>query len=168
MQPLFISLFFWTLALVGDTALFSTVSWLQPNLLFLTSVLFCLRWRGSETYFFAVCCGLTADAFSTLPFGVFGLTFFVLSFFTRWYGIRIFQASTPSLIGLAAILTVMENLLTYLVLELVFDQGHITLGWWWDVLTLEVIPTSILAPPGFGLLQSLEKRYRIRLAERKF
>jgi cell shape-determining protein MreD len=168
MQPLFVCLALWTLALVGETALLSTISWLQPNLLFLLSVLFALHWRGRETHFLAVFCGLTADGFSALPFGVFGLSFFAVSFFVRWYGIRISQPSMPLLVGLTAILTLAVNLLNCFVLDLIFSQTYMTFRWWQDVLFLEIIPTAILAPLGMRMLQYLEKRFRIRLAERQF
>jgi len=160
--------FFWILALVGETAAFSVFSWIQPNLLFLFSTLFCLHWRGNETHFIAVWFGLTADCFSTIPFGVFGLSFFLFSFLSRWYAIKIFQETAPTAIVVTAVFTVGENVLAFVLLDLFFDWGLFNLIWLRDMLLMEMLPTAILVGPSLSLLRKFERRYRIRLAERKF
>ncbi|MCP4751671.1 MAG: hypothetical protein GY866_12310 [Proteobacteria bacterium] len=142
-------------------------SWFQPNLFFLFPTIFCLHWKGAETYFISVLFGITADCFSTIPFGTFGLAFFLFSFAVRWYAIKIYQESVITLPIVTGFFTLICNLFVYLLLLVVFGEGQFTLGWFRSVVINEVLPTALLAVPSFLLLLKLERKYKIGLAERK-
>lgn len=158
----------WGVAVFGETAFFPIIPWFRPNLLFLFSLIFCLRWKGFETHFIAVFLGLTADSFSTAPFGVFGFSFLLISFVTRWYAIRIFQGSYLVVAIIAGILTLANQLLVCLFIDLFYSGNYLTFRWLWDTLISGVIPTVVVSIPCFRLFVYLEARYKIRLAERKF
>ncbi|MBU3915237.1 hypothetical protein KKA14_06845, partial [bacterium] len=83
MSAAFTCFFFWLLAVCFETTVFASTDWFHPNLLFLTSAIFCLHWRGIEVYFISLLFGLTADCFATTPFGTYGLVYFLFSFFIR-------------------------------------------------------------------------------------
>lgn len=163
-----ICLLIWLLAVFGETSLFTIVDWFKPNLLFLASCIFCLRWRGFETHFIAAFLGLTADCFSTIPFGISGFSFFLISFLLRWYGIRIYQGSAAVAVIISGVATLANHLLVYLILNLFFSGGEMTFRWLGNLLSYEVLPTVILSAPCLLVFISLESRYKIRLAERKF
>ncbi|MBU2647234.1 rod shape-determining protein MreD [bacterium] len=164
----FIIIFFWISAVFGETSLFTIIPWFKPNLFFLVSSLFCLRWRGFETHYLAVIFGLTADCFSTVPFGTYGFSFFLISFLIRWYAVRIYQHSKLESVVIIAIVTLLNNLLVFSMLSLLFSEGDMTFHWLVDLVIHEVIPTAILCVPCLNLILTMESRYRIRLAERKF
>lgn len=161
-------LFVWVLAAVGETSLFAVLPWFKPNLLFLFSCIFCLRWRGFETHLIAVVLGLTADSFSTIPFGIYGLSFLLISFFTRWYGIRIYQGAYAVVIAITGILTLVNQLLVSFILNLFYSSGEMTFSMLWRILSFEVLPTIVLTIPCLRFFIYLESRFKLRLAERKF
>lgn len=167
MGAFIICVWFWAAAVILETSLFTIFPWFKPNLFFLFSCIFCLRWKGFETHILAAVFGLTADCFSAVPFGVYGFSFFIVSFFTRWYAIRIYQGSTFVSIILVAIVTLINYLLIFFLLNLFFAEGDLTFRGLVDLITYEIIPTSVLSVPGLSVLQSLEARYRVRLAKRK-
>jgi len=158
----------WLIAVFGETALFPAFSWFRPNLLFLFSGIFCLRWKGFETHFIAVFLGLTADSFSTTPFGVYGLSFLLISFLTRWYAIRVFQGAYIVIAVVSGVLTFSNQLLICLIINLFYEGGCLTFYWLWNTLANDVLPTVIVSIPCYQIFIYLESRYKIRLAERKF
>ncbi len=168
MGVLYIFLFTWLFAVFGETSLFTVVPWFKPNLFFLFSCIFCLRWRGFETLYIAVFLGLTVDCFSTIPFGIYGFSFLLISFFMRWYGIRIYQGSYFVAAIVTGVFTMINHLLVFLILNLFFSGGGMTFKWIGNLISYEVIPTVILSVPCLKLFINLESRYKIRLAERKF
>ena len=120
MRPATLIFIFWLMGIWFEPMLSSLFTWFKPNLLFLFSMIFCLRWRGNETLFISVLFGLTSDSFSSLPFGTMALTFFLFSLFLRWYAVKIYQESLITFLILSAIFTFTINILILLLLLLVF------------------------------------------------
>jgi len=168
MRPVILTILFWLLAIWFEPTLSSLFSWFKPNLMFLFSVIICFRWRGNETLFISMVFGLTADSFSSLPFGTMGLTFFLFSLFLRWYAVKIFQNSMISLPIIVGILTLTINIFILLILLFIFDEQHFSVGWLKNLILFEVVPTAVLAVPCFKLFTTIETKLRIRLAERKY
>ena len=168
MGAFFICFFFWIAAVLLETSLFAIVPWFKPNLFFLFPCLLCLRWRGFETHILAAFFGLTADCFSTIPFGIYGFSFFLISFFIRWYAVKIYQGSNLVSVIVVSAVTLINNLLVYFLLNLFFAEGDMTFRWLLGLITTEIIPTAILTIPRLYLLFMMESRYRVRLAMRKF
>lgn len=168
-MPVIVTCFlFWLSATVLETTVFTLSSWFHPNLLLLVSTMFCLHWRGSETYFLALLLGLTADCFSSIPFGIYGLSFYILSFLSRWYGIKMFQGTSPVFAMYIGITTFLMNCLVYLFLSVFFTNNEFIFKWIFNLVINQVIPTMVLAIPSFIILRKIESVYKIRLAERKF
>ncbi len=167
MYPAFVCFLFWFLSIILETTFFALSDWFQPNLYFVVAVIFSIHWRGSEGYFIATLMGLTADCFSTLPFGIYGLSYFILSFPMRWYAVKIYQEALITLPFVVGIFTLVMNALVLGFLKTFFSQGEFN-SWLGNVLFNEVIPSGIMAIPALVMLRNLEKRYRIHLSERKF
>ncbi len=168
MGVLFLFIFFWLGAILGETSLFTTIPWFNPNLFFLFACIFCLRWRGFETHFIAAFLGLTADCFSTIPYGIYGFSFLLISFFTRWYAVRIFQGSIFVASVFVAVATLLNSLLAFFILKLFDSGGQMTFYWLMRLISHEVMPTVVLCFPSYKLMVYLESHYKIRLAERLF
>ncbi len=167
MYETIVCIILWAASLILETTLFSITNWFHPNLLFLSACLFCLHWRGVEGYFIALFFGLTADCYSSLPFGIYGLTFFGLSFAIRWYSIKVFQPTLSSLPIAIGIMVLANNALILLILDTFFSVGEYS-SWFEKVFFNEAIPTAAFSIVFMKFLLVLEKRYRIHLAERKF
>jgi len=168
MLPAITCLIFWLIAICGETFLFSSIPWFNPYLFFLFPTLICLRWRGLETIYIYTFFGLTADCFSTLSFGIFGLTFLLFSFLVRWYSIKIYQSDIIILSIVIGIFTLLSDALAFLLNTLFSEVESISIFWVKDVFFYRVLPTSLLTIPSCKLLICLEKRFKIHLAERKF
>ena len=168
MRPVVLTCVFWLLAIWLEPMLSDLFAWFKPNLFFLFSLLFSLRWRGNETIFISVLFGLSADSFSSLPFGTMSLVFFLFSIFLRWYAVKIYQESQFIVVLLAGIFTLTINILILLTLLIIFSVNYLSIGWLNSMIFFEVIPTALLAGPFFKLFITLESKLRIRLAERKF
>lgn len=158
----------WLFAVFGETALFSPLPWFNPNLLFIVSCIFCLRWRGFETLMLAVLLGLTADCFSTIPFGIYGFSFFLIAIFTRWYAIKIYQGAHFITAIIVALLLLLQHLLVFLILSLLFSQGEISFRWLGNLIAYDVVPTFLLSVPCLRLFMYLEFRFKLQLTERRF
>lgn len=168
MSAFFVCLLSWLVALGIESSIVTMFPWFQPNLFFLFSTLFCLHWRGAETYFIALLFGITVDCFSTLPFGIFGFVFFAFSFFIRWYAIKIYQESPIIIVILIGIFDLALNVLVYFIISIIFDVNQFTFQWLLELVINEVFMTAILAIPSYTLFLMIENRFKIRLSERKF
>jgi len=133
----------------------------------LAMVLFVVRWRGLEVHFIAVALGLGADLFSSLPFGVNGLAYFLASFPLRYLSIKVLQGGVMVIPFITA--TVALGVKLVLVLLAVNLEGISIPGWhWWTRLLLfELLPTALLAAPLYQALLAMEFWWGIRLSERK-
>ncbi|MDH5560565.1 MAG: hypothetical protein OEY59_06875, partial [Deltaproteobacteria bacterium] len=112
--------------------------------------------------------GLTADGFSSLPYGVYGLSYFICSFFIRWYGIKIFNGYLLIVPILAGFFTLVLSSMVYFIESFFFVQKVLTLKWIQSLILFEVLPTALIAVPLFQLLIMIDARLKLRLAERKF
>ena len=168
MSALFVCLLFWFLSIIGETVLTSALDWFSPNLFFLFPTILGLRWRGYETIYISVFFGMTADCFSTLPFGVFGMAFMLISFFTRWYSNKIFQSTVVTLPLITGFLSLILNILVLFLLYMLAEARTVSFIWIKDMVIYQVFTTTLLSIPCYWLLILLEQKYKIRLAERKF
>lgn len=168
MLPAVICTIFWLIAIGGETFLFAAMPWFNPNLFFLFPTLICLRWRGLETIYIYMFFGLTADCFSTLSFGIFGLTFLMFSFLVRWYSIKIYQNDVIVLSIVIGVFALFSDILVLFLTAVLFDTKSISLVWLKDVFFYRVLPTSLIAIPGYRLLNYFDNKFKIHLAERKF
>jgi len=159
---------FWIISICGETFLFSAIHWFNPNLFFLVPVLFCLRWRGPENIYMFVVWGLTADCFSTLPYGLYGLTFLIFSFFVRWYAVKVNQSDIIALPIVTGVFTFFSNIMIYLIITLFFEEREISIIWIKDIFFYKVLATSLVAIPVYKLLLYFESFFKIHLSERKF
>lgn len=167
MYPVLVCFLIWISAVIFETTIFSVVDWFQPNLYFAAVMAFCLRWKGSEVYFIALLFGLTADCFSTLPFGIYGLSFFLVSFLIRIYAIKIFEESLfITFISTGGFLIIM-TLVVVMMLKTFFVIGDFS-GWFNVVLFHEIIPTMIISMVFYRILVHLDAYFKIHLADRKF
>ncbi len=141
---------------------------LNPNLFFLGSFIFTLRWRGRETHFLAAFFGLVADCFSSLFFGLNGLILLLWSFPFRWYALKGFQGSALALPIASGIAMLLVHLSLWATAYALNDTGALSLSWLYHLTLWEILPTMVCAAPLYLLLVQLERRWRIRLFERKF
>ena len=168
MAVVLINLILLILSICGETFLFSNFHWFNPNFFFLFTVLFVLRWKGPETIYIAMIFGLTADCFSSLPFGIYGLTYFLFAFLIRWYAVKMFEDDLITLPIIVGIMAFINLLFIYFLIELFFDAGWMSFTWIRSILFYQVLPTAVLTIPGYKLFTALETRLVIRLSERKF
>ncbi len=168
MAPVVTCLIFWLIAICGETFLFAAIPWFNPGLFFLFPTLICLRWRGLETIYIYTFFGLTADCFSTVPFGIFGLTFLVFSFFVRWYSIKIYQNDIIMLSIVVGVFSILADLVALILHALFAEAKNISIFWIKDIFFYKVLTTSLLVIPGNKFLIYMEDRLKIHLAERKF
>ena len=148
--------------------MFSAFFWLNPNLFFLFPCLLCLHWRGKENIYIATFFGLTADCFSVLPFGMYGLGYLVFFFFIRWYAVRIYRNEISTLPILTGIFTFLVNLLVYMLMWGFSDLRPLSWNWMKNIVFYKVLVSGLLSIPSHLLLLSLEKKLRVHLSERKF
>ena len=141
---------------------------LSPNLIFLGTFLFALRWRGPEVHFLAALFGLVADCFSSLFFGINGFVLLLWSFPFRWFALRSFQGSALALPIASGVAMVMIHFSIWAVAYSLNDVGPLSLHWFNQLFLFEIIPTAVCASPLLLLLIRFERRWRIRLFERKF
>lgn len=168
MSAVFVCVLFWFLSIIGETILTSALDWFSPNLFFLFPTILGLRWRGYETIYISTFFGVTADCFSTLPFGVFGLAFMLISLFTRWYSNKVFQSTTFTLPFITGFLSLVLNILVLVLLYMLAEARSVSFSWVRNLIIYQVFTTALLSIPCYWLLIWLEQKYKIRLAERKF
>ncbi|MDX2471431.1 MAG: rod shape-determining protein MreD [SAR324 cluster bacterium] len=155
-------------ALWAKTSFFYYIPLLSPNLYLLFVVLFIIRWKGPEVYYIAAIFGIMADVYSTMSFGVYGFSFFLMSFPLRWYAIKMFQGSVFSLPILVGFLGLVLKLIIFVVGIGASQEVGLKVGWIREMLLFEILPTALLAPYAYTALVILEKMGNIRLHERKF
>lgn len=134
----------------------------RPNLLLISVLLLGMRWRDPWLFIYAVPAGLAMDTFSHGLLGLYGITFFVISFFSQMAGEEIYdnQPAITSLLVLGLSLT--EGVFSLIILEFI-DSRTV----FWEFLLTSVLPASlynaILAPfLVMGLIQ-LERTLKMDL-----
>jgi rod shape-determining protein MreD len=168
MTEFFVCFLFWLGSLVLETSILSIHDWFHPNLFLLVPIIFCLRWKGPETYFISAIFGLTADCFSSFPFGTYGSVYFCCSFVIRWYAIKIYVDSFLNTTVVVAFFSFVANFSVYFLVAVFFIKSEIEFGWLHKTIIREVLPTAILSHFIFRFLSRIDKTYRIRLVERVF
>ena len=156
------------ISLWAETYLLGFLTWFDPNLFLLSALLFILHWRGHEGHFIAAGFGLLADVYSSIPFGSYGLAFFLLSFPARWYAVKIFQDALITLPVVAGFFSLACNGLVYLILYLLFGENRFSWYWMNDLIGRDALPLAALSAPLYLLLLRLESQLDIRLSMRKY
>ncbi|OGG96702.1 MAG: hypothetical protein A2527_03870 [Candidatus Lambdaproteobacteria bacterium RIFOXYD2_FULL_50_16] len=155
-------------SLWAEAFLLGHLSWFSPNLFCLCALIFILHWRGPEVHFLAAFFGILADSFSSIPFGTYGLVFFLLSFPARWYAVKIFQEVVVTLPVLAGTFAMACHGLVYLLLFLLFGEDRASLVWVRNLIWADILPTAALIWPYYLALLFMEERLNINLSQRKF
>jgi len=161
-------LIYYLFAIWGEAYLSNLISWFKPDLFFLFATILCLHWKGTETLFIYLFFGITADCFSSLPFGLFGLTFFMFAFFTRWYAVKIYQDYLFTLPIICGFFTFAVNLVVFLVNYLIFSDKLINFNWIQNLIIYQVLPVAVLTIPSYLILLKIEAKFKIKLSLRKF
>lgn len=161
-------LIFAFLSLWAETYLLGLLTWFGPNLFLLSALAFVLHWRGPEVHYIAAGFGLLADVYSSVPFGLYGIAFLLISFPARWYAIKIFQEALITLPVVIGVLSLACNGLVYILLYLVVGEDRFNLFWLNDLVVFDALPLAALSIPLYLLLLQLEDLLDIRLAQRKF
>jgi rod shape-determining protein MreD len=119
-----------------------------------------LRWTEPWLFLYAVCAGLSLDTFSHGVLGVYALSFFAISFLSRYVGISVYENSL--LLGMGAVFGI--SLVEGLVSVTLFDWLDETVPWWHWMLA-DVVPTALVnalwSPLVFFGLARLERWVRL-------
>lgn len=114
------------------------VSGLRPNLMLITLVIIGLRWIDPWLFVYAALAGLGLDVFSHGLLGIYGLSFFAVSFLARYVGLAVYENSAWFSMAAVAGLTLAEGAIAITLFEVLTPQTP-----WWDWLFGKVIPLSL-------------------------
>ena len=167
MQAVIPGFILWLFCVWFETAVTGRFALINPNFFLLIPMVFILRWRGIEGYVIAIIWGLTADSFSSLPFGTNGLVFYLIALPLRYYGIKIFQYSGITLLLTTTFFTALNGLIQFIIFTFSVKSVDIS-GWFNRFFISEIIWTGIFSYPVYQTLIKLDKRFNIHLAERIF
>jgi rod shape-determining protein MreD len=135
------------------------VGWIKPNLALLSVVVTGVRWMDPWLFLYAAPLGLAQDALSHGVLGVYGTSFFFISFAARLMGASIYEHNLLfSVLGVLA-LCLAEGLMSVTFLHLL-DAG---VPWWAWILERalpEAVYNALLAPVLFYGLRRLERRLK--------
>lgn len=111
----------------------------KPDVLLLSVLVIGLRWLEPWLFVYAVLVGLAKDVFSHGMLGVYGLSFFAISFLARYVGISVYENSL--LLGMASVLglSLVQGVFSLTVLALLDSS----VPWWHWLFTAEV-PTAFI------------------------
>jgi rod shape-determining protein MreD len=109
----------------------------KPDLLLLSVLVIGLRWQEPWLFLYAVFAGLSKDVFSHGVLGIYGLSFFWVSFLARYIGISVYENSL--LLGMASVfgLSLVEGILSLTLLD--WLDASVS---WWHLLFVDVFPTA--------------------------
>ncbi|HKJ00648.1 MAG TPA: rod shape-determining protein MreD [bacterium] len=111
----------------------------KPDLLLLSVVVIGLRWLEPWLFLYAVFAGLAKDVFSHGALGVYGISFFGVSFLARFVGISVYENSL--LLGMASVFGL--SLAEGMVALTLFDLLESSVPWWHWLLT-DIFPTAVV------------------------
>ena len=111
----------------------------KPNLLLLSVAVMGLRGVEPWLFLYAVGAGLSLDVFSHGVLGIYGLSFFAISFLARLIGVSVYENSL--LLGVAAVFGI--SLAEGLVSVTLFQWLDETVPWWHWMLT-GVLPDALV------------------------
>lgn len=111
----------------------------KPDILLLSLLVIGLRWLEPWLFIYAVFVGLAKDVFSHGMLGVYGLSFFTVSFLARYIGTSVYENSL--LLGMVSVLglSLVQGVIALSVLA-VLDSGVP----WWHWLLAVVVPTALV------------------------
>lgn len=135
-----------------------TVLGIVPNFLLITVLLCGVRWLDQWQFVYAALAGLAMDVFSHGILGVYGLSFFLVSFAARMMGLSMYENNLLSTMMLVMGLGTLEGTISVTILQFLDSS----VPWWRWILT-KVIPASlylaVLTPPFLWALERIEKRW---------
>ena len=111
----------------------------KPNLLLLSVAVIGLRWAEPWLFLYGVGAGLLLDVFSHGVLGLYGISFFALSFLSRLIGVSVYEHSL--LLGVAAVfgLSLAEGMVSVTLLEWLDESVP-----WWHWMLANVLPTALV------------------------
>ncbi len=158
-----LSMLWLQVTLAGSMAIWGVA----PNLLLLTVLLCGLRWQDRWQFAYAALAGLACDVFSHGMLGVYGLSFFLVSYAARLAGIAMYESNPLSLMVLVGGLSVMEGVLSTTIFNLL-DGG----APWWHWLFTAVLPVAlyhaVLTPLFLLAFERIERRWGLEVTSRGY
>ncbi len=79
MKTIFLIIALWCVGLVIDTVMTGSLFGISSSALLVLSLIICIFWEPDYAYIVAVIFGVTVDSFSTIGFGIYGLSFFLIA-----------------------------------------------------------------------------------------
>lgn len=129
---------FGSLWLQVGVAPYLSVFGIKPDLMLLMLLVVALRWIEPWLFVYAALAGLALDVFSHGVLGVYGLSFFLVSFLARYVGFAIYENNVLFTMAAVAGLTLAEGVIAITIFELLDP----TVPWWHWLLTV-VLPLSL-------------------------
>lgn len=111
----------------------------KPDVLLLSVLVIGLRWLEPWLFIYAVFVGLAKDVFSHGMLGVYGLSFFAISFAARYVGVSVYENSL--LLGIVSVvgLSLVQGVIALTLLALLDSTVP-----WWHWLFVDVVPTALV------------------------
>lgn len=135
------------------------IAWVKPSFLLLTVLVAGLRWLDPWLFVYAAAAGLAQDVFSHGVLGIYGISFFAISFVARLAGTSIYEHNVVfNVLGVFG-LSLAEGIIAVSVFNLLDPSVP-----WWGWLFGRVIPAalynSLLSPLLFLGLERLERKLK--------
>jgi rod shape-determining protein MreD len=131
----------------------------KPDLLLLSVLVIGMRWLEPWLFLYGVWAGLAKDVFSHGALGVYGLSFFAISFLARYIGVSVYENSI--VLGMASVFAL--SLVHGMLALTLFDWLDPSVPWWHWLFT-EVVPTALVnalwSPVAFYGIARLERWVR--------
>lgn len=110
----------------------------KPNLLLVVLLVLVLRWTDPWSFCFAALVGLGHDAFSHGVLGVYGISFFLVSFLARFASTSLFDKSTGFVMLAVMALSLAEGLISVTLFQILDSSVP-----WWAWMFGEVLPVAV-------------------------
>ncbi|MCZ6474462.1 MAG: rod shape-determining protein MreD [SAR324 cluster bacterium] len=111
---------------------------IKPNLFLLTVLVLGLRWMSPWLFVYGVAVGIALDVFSHGMLGVYGISFFIISFLAIYVGSAIYENTLWFTMVSVAGLTLAEGLISISIFEILDSTAP-----WWQWLSQRVLPAAI-------------------------
>ncbi len=133
---------------------------IRPNIVLVTLLAVTLRWRGTFVFVYAAALGVALDSFSHGLLGIYGISFFAVTFAARMAGAAMYEDNVLSAAIAVFGLSLVEGLAFVSVFKVVDKQVG-----WWSWMFFRVLPGSLYnaacAPFVFLALAKLERWLRL-------
>ena len=130
-----------------------------PNLMLMMILMMALRWVEPWLFVYSAVTGLMLDVFSHGNLGLYGLSFFAITFITRYLAALLYENNILFTIAAVVAMSVLEGMFSLTLMEMIDESFY-----WWSWFFSRVIPVSLyhglLAPLllwGFVKLENLLK-----------